>query len=265
MPRRRKQGPEQTPDTERRRRPEYVDPRSEEEIRLSELPPAGANFAARVALRKTIEQQRTDARQKQEDTARNIIEARRDHLHELVGVAQTVALQASTDGVEPEFEPCHSRIKSKEIRKWRLQSPRKYTGQEEEGFGQSWLLARKPVSLNKRMLMQEAALGVDGKIRVYMRDDIPNSAGLLRRPSYARGEIINAVDQVIHTPWDTVSVAGDAKGVPMIKEIDSGHDYPFFKFAEPKDDAMRSLTPEDIQRGLEDFVVEHGLTPPPAP
>jgi hypothetical protein len=224
-------------------------------------PRTPAHFAARIALKRQVIADDADSDQDTALIEDDIYEQRKTALTDLVHIAQHVAQQANIAGIEPEMRIGKTTIKHKENRLKRINKvsrPNKHVKTERQTVHDGgWLLTRSAGYIGKRRLVQEVMLGTDGGLYTYFRDDIPSWDGAATRP-ISRHEVKMSTRHEIAPPWGVVELASFGQSLNF-NQLTGPDDYPL-----PGVNGMRlgidvQIVPEDIQRGLEEFIVENNL------
>jgi hypothetical protein len=155
---------------------------------------------------------------------------------------------------------------------------RKTTKRHEHDYASGWLLARKPIAIDGRLLTQEVLLGMDGMLYAYMRDDFHNSKDYLGE-EYSRRQIRASSVQALEPGGGITPIAAhrDHETNAYVRVLSQDENkkaedqtyYPVLGVVDYPTDPdnyveyyrKKAISPALVQEGLEDLVVEFGLDP----
>lgn len=226
---------------------------------LQALAAAAGRLGAREAVAElTGRRRRTKSAETMISVSEPTLEERREHLTELIKRASIGG--ESMRGKEPETEVAltwHEYRQNILPKINKIDGARKPTATHDRVYVRGWVLARKPTVIDKRVLTQEALLGTDGRIHVYMRDDLPKAQKFLGVNS-SRKDIQDSSYQSVVSPFGRAPIA-TSKDEVYFHTVSDGNDYPFLGVKDhPGEEGRSAITPELIQRGLEELIVERG-------
>lgn len=212
------------------------------------------------------------------------LDKKREHLTQLINIASAIAAQmnrraaeeeqkrrvateqAKQEGLEPEeygrnpYSPETTVVYNRNNYQETLKG-KKLTTQHAETYATGWVLARKPIADDGRLMVQEILLGTDGRLSAYMREDLSDAKDFIGE-EYSRQGIREFAMQTLASATGVAEVAPKRNRGGYYQLITSSDAYPILGIeTSPDDHRQKGIEPELVQRGLEDLAVECDFVP----
>lgn len=182
---------------------------------------------------------------------------------ELLPMARQIARIAIDKGIRPDVQVVDRNVTHKARLlpdRLQIERPAKVKRIDIVGRTHGWLLARNVfiagTPSKSRLYHEEAALGTDGQIHLYLPAKIPANARLLNNPMTC-SKIGQHYSECLLHPAGFIELSKTTAGRPAITQIAASEE--FFEQVAGYEGSTLALQPEVIAEGLAEFSVEHDI------